>query len=327
MLSVRVRKYLCLSFLLSAIFGPSTLPQKAPDFSGDWTLKLGNRVFLIVAVSPMPDEAESFGGSLIRAQHFSSSNGVTFSGVKGPVIRYPIVKTAVKENCLSFTTQNPADANDKDDFQLCITSEGQGTLKIDLPNFDGWPVTKEKGPLAVATDWDSTCTYSIQDTNVSNSQMKMVFDEDQKVREPGIGKIDWTVVEKTDAARREITRKLLADGKLHSGEDFEEAAYVFQHGDSSDDYLLAHTLAMVAVARGKSSAIWIATATLDRYLNSIHQPQIYGTQFYTKPNEPTTQEPYNRGLISDALRRQLNVPSQAAQEEQRRQYEKERARP
>jgi len=43
-----------------------------------------------------------------------------------------------------------------------------------------------------------------------------------------------------------------------------------------------------------------------------------------RPNEPTTQEPYNRGLISDALRRDLGVPSQAAQEEQRRQYEAER---
>ena len=326
MLSLRVRKYLCLPFLLSAIFGPSALPQKAPDFSGDWAFRVGNRVLLVVNLTRAPGGAGQLSGFLIHPEHLLS-NGMTISRIQGPVIRYPIVEAAVKENCLSFTTQNPADANDKDDFQLCITSEGQGTLKIDLPNFEGWPVTKEKGPVAVATDWDSACTYPIGGTDVSNPQMKMVFDEDQKVREPGIGKIDWTVVEKTDAARREITRKLLAEGQLHTGEDFEEAAYVFQHGDSPDDYLLAHTLSMVAVARGKSSAIWIATATLDRYLNSIHQPQIYGTQFYTRPNEPTTQEPYNRGLISDALRRQLSVPSQAAQEEQRRQYEKERARP
>jgi hypothetical protein len=105
---------------------------------------------------------------------------------------------------------------------------------------------------------------------------------------------------------------------------FQRAAYVFQHGDTPDDYLLAHTLAMVAVARGQSGAVWIASATLDRYLNSIHQPQIYGTQFRTKPNEPATQEPYNRTLISDALRRQLRVPSQAVQEEQRKRYDAER---
>jgi hypothetical protein len=61
-------------------------------------------------------------------------------------------------------------------------------------------------------------------------------------------------------------------------------------------------------------------------LNSIHQPQIFGTQFYFKPDEPTTQEPYNRSLIPDALRQNLGVPSQAAQEEQRKRYEAERAK-
>lgn len=141
------------------------------------------------------------------------------------------------------------------------------------------------------------------------------------------GKIDWTVVDKADAARRAATRSLLNEGKLHTGEDFQQAAFVFQHGDTPDDYLLAHTLAVVAVAKGQSSAIWISAATLDRYLQSVHQPQIYGTQFDTKPNEPTTPEPYNRGLISDALRRQLGVPSQAAQEEQRKQYDAEKAKP
>ena len=59
----------------------------------------------------------------------------------------------------------------------------------------------------------------------------------------------------------------------------------------------------------------------------IHQPQIYGTQFYTKPNDPATQEPYNRGLVSDALRRELGVPSQAAQEEQRKKYDAEQSHP
>lgn len=157
--------------------------------------------------------------------------------------------------------------------------------------------------------------------------MQRISEADQKDRQASIGKIDWTVVSKSDAARREATAKLLSDGKLHTGEDFERAAFVFQHGDTPDDYLLAHTLAIVAVSRGQSGAIWIASATMDRYLNSIHQPQIYGTQFWTKPNEPTTQEPYNRGLISDALRRFLVVPSLATQEEQRKQYDVERSQP
>ena len=70
-----------------------------------------------------------------------------------------------------------------------------------------------------------------------------------------------------------------------------------------------------------AGAIWISAATLDRYLHSIHQPQIYGTQFNFKPGGHITQEPYNRHLVSDALRRDLGVPSQAEQKVQEKQME------
>jgi hypothetical protein len=75
---------------------------------------------------------------------------------------------------------------------------------------------------------------------------------------------------------------------------------------------------MVAMARGNADAIWIASATLDRYLQAIGKPQVYGTQFLGKPGGKSTQEPYDRALVSDALRRQLGVPSLAEQEKQRR---------
>src|SRR6185436_15623955 len=118
------------------------------------------------------------------------------------------------------------------------------------------------------------------------------------------------------AVRRERTRSLLAGEQLHTSEDFREAAFVFQHGDEPDDYLLAHTLAMVAVGKGDNGAVWIASATLDRYLQSIHRKQIYGTQFLGKPGSPQTQEPYNRELISDSQQAELGVPSRADHQEQ-----------
>jgi hypothetical protein len=68
-----------------------------------------------------------------------------------------------------------------------------------------------------------------------------------------------------------------------------------------------------------ATAIWIAAATLDRYLQNIGQKQIFGTQFLThSQNDPEgwTQEPYDRTLISDALWDQLGVPAQKVQEEQ-----------
>lgn len=85
---------------------------------------------------------------------------------------------------------------------------------------------------------------------------------------------------------------------------------------------------MIAVTRGRVSALWIGAATLDRYLQNIGKPQIYGTQFkWNSKDQPTTQEPYDRTLIADSLRRALGVPSQATQEEQRQRYDADRHLP
>jgi hypothetical protein len=317
-----VRRSWWLSLLVASVFNVSSVAQDPSPFVGDWVLKLGNRAFAVLSVVRSGSKAE-ITGSLVHPQHFSSSNGYGIYGIRGAVAKYAIVGAVVKEKCLSFTAQNPSDPKDNDDFEFCVAGSGEGSLRYEIPGFASWPVSKANGPPVVANDWDSSRTYFVDDSEISNPDMQRIFDEDQKDRQPGLGNIDWQKISKADAARRAETAKLLAANQLHSGEDFQRAAFVFQHGEKPDDYLLAHTLAMVAVARGDGSAMWIAAATLDRYLQSIQQPQVYGTQFFTKDNEPTTQEPYNRSLIPDSLRGSLGVPSQAAQEEQRKRYDEE----
>lgn len=145
-----------------------------------------------------------------------------------------------------------------------------------------------------------------------NAEMQRIFQEDQADRAGAPTAIDWTRVSKRDEERRLATGKLLADGALQTAEDFHAAAFIFQHGGKTDDYLLAHTLAMVAVSKGRKESLWIATATLDRYLIGIGQRQIYGTQ-YSRPKGVWTQEPYNRDLVSDALRKALGTKTLAEQ--------------
>ena len=123
-------------------------------------------------------------------------------------------------------------------------------------------MSREEGASVVASDWDAARSYFLDDTDVSCPEMRRIFEEDQRDRAAGTAKIDWKVVDKADSARREATAKLLAEGKLHTGEDFERAAFVYQHGGTPDDYLLAHTLAIVAAVRGRGSAAWIAAAPL-----------------------------------------------------------------
>ena len=317
----------CFLLLVGAAFMAIGLAETPTNFAGSWALKIGDRTLMVLTLKQTPGSAGHFTGWLARPRKYESSGvGNFFSDINGPIVHYPIIESSVTGNCLAFTTQNPADMNDKHNFRLCPGAPGHATLRTDIPTFQPWPVTRDRGVVVVATNWDRSRTYFLGETSVSNEEMRQIFEADQKDRQGPIEKIDRAVVSKRDSARRKLVRQLLAQAKLHSGKDFERAAFVFQHGDKPDDYLLAHTLATVAVARGYGGAIWISAATLDRYLHSIHQPQIYGTQFEINPEGKVTQEPYNRHLISDTLRQDLGVPSQAEQRIQEKQYDKGRGK-
>lgn len=175
----------------------------------------------------------------------------------------------------------------------------------------------------LATDWDSTRTYTEDDFVPDSAEMTAIVARDQ-VDRAEISHVDEQALEKADNERRARTAALLQKGLLHTGPDFDHASLVFQHGSTSDDYLLAHVLAMISVSKGQSRAVWISAATLDRYLQSVHQPQIFGTQYKFANEGPSTQEPYDRSLITDALRAYMGVPDQKSQEKQRLQLDVQR---
>ncbi len=306
-------------FLSACISGTA----QSPTPNGQWVLKLGNRTLLVLSINPTSSLTQPASGSLARPRHFQTSDAWSFSHISGPIETAPIVNSAWKGSTLSITIQNPGDPDNKDIFLVTFKDGAHAQLQYDgfpLPPMD---LTRAEGVSLVSTDWDEDKVYSPDDGLLPNPEMKRIFEEDQRVRQPD-KKMDWIPVNKSDVERRQAVTKLLNDGLLHTGEDFGWAAFVFQHGSMPDDYLLAHTLAIVALRKGYGDALWIATATLDRYLQSIKQPQIYGTQFLTPQNQPTSQDPYNRALISDSIRRQLGVPTQAAQEAQRKQYDTQR---
>lgn len=148
----------------------------------------------------------------------------------------------------------------------------------------------------------------------TNSEMTSIYEVDQNARKGP--KIDVLAMVEGDRLRRAQTQALIDTGKLNSADDYYHAAFVFQHGDLAEDCLKAHALAVVAAAKGKSEAAWIAAATLDRYLQRIGQPQIYGTQFLRNDGEAWTQEPYRKDLLSDAIRQASGVQTIAKQHAQ-----------
>jgi hypothetical protein len=149
------------------------------------------------------------------------------------------------------------------------------------------------------------------------SEMDRIFADDQRARQPPDPKGPPQIY-RSDAEREAATQALVTQGRLATAKDFREAAFIFQHSHEPDDYLVAHTLALVAMAKGDQSAAWIAAASLDRYLMAIGRPQIYGTQTMTPAGQPPTKEPYNDALISDSLRNALGVPSLSDQERPRK---------
>lgn len=129
---------------------------------------------------------------------------------------------------------------------------------------------------------------------------------------------NWDEINKRDAQREAAARRLLAEGKVETGHEFEFLALVFQHSADSNGLRLAHVLAVTAVAKGRPSARWLAAATFDRYLQSLHQPQVFGTQFRSesRDNGPTnwTMEPYDRQALSDSIHAAWCVVSLTEQE-------------
>ena len=121
------------------------------------------------------------------------------------------------------------------------------------------------------------------------------------------------------AARRVRLHAMLDRGEIITGSDLYEAAYVFQHGETAPDFLLAHILAVDSLAKGFDRAKWLSVATLDRYLQLIGQPQVFGTQFPFDPKLPhpvtnggrfsgRTQAPYNETFLPAYLRPDFCVP-------------------
>lgn len=126
--------------------------------------------------------------------------------------------------------------------------------------------------------------------------------------------IDWKIVAAHDSVRHQAIRNLLVAGKLKTPSDFDYASLIFQHSGSPSDLMLAHLLSSTSVSMGGNGK-WMMAATLDRYLHSLNQPQIFGTQFFTNDGGHTwTMDPYNRTTLTDAERALWCVVPLAEQE-------------
>jgi hypothetical protein len=96
--------------------------------------------------------------------------------------------------------------------------------------------------------------------------------------------------------------KINLDNALHC----HYVAYLFHHGDTTEDYQLANEYAKRAIQLGSKESGWIYAASLDRFLISQGKKQHFGTQFKVT-NGTWRRYPTNK-TTSDEERLNYNVP-------------------
>ena len=161
-------------------------------------------------------------------------------------------------------------------------------------------------------------------TGKSIHQMFIDDQDDTPAGKPGgIAPVSQSEIKARGEERRRLVSDMLAKGKVQTAEDLHDAALLYQHGESADDYLLAHILAVEAVIKGDDKSKFLAAATLDRYLQFIHRPQVFGTQYApTTPVKPETAAnvgvfkervwthmPFDEQLLPDSIRHDYCVPN------------------
>lgn len=129
----------------------------------------------------------------------------------------------------------------------------------------------------------------------------------------------WTADNDLEFSKRQETRRdrvmqFVTAGQLASAEDWNHAAMLLQHGQSADDYLLAHVLAVPPATQKLPFSEFMSAATLDRFLQHIGRPQIFATQ--TAGSDPATaplMEPFDDSM-SNSIRAAYGLAARARPE-------------
>ncbi len=157
-----------------------------------------------------------------------------------------------------------------------------------------------------------------------NEELFFMMKEDQAARKGDFDDINWDSVSVKDRERLSRVQAMADNGELKATEDYLNAALIFQHGADSAAYRRARELSLMAVKLDSTnrSARWLAAAAMDRYLQSVGQPQIYGTQFRKGDDGKWTLEPMDTTTVTDIEREQWNVPTLAKARERVREMNK-----
>ncbi|NOT30624.1 MAG: hypothetical protein HOP15_09285 [Planctomycetes bacterium] len=110
-------------------------------------------------------------------------------------------------------------------------------------------------------------------------ELRELYESDQKDQNDEL----WNEATGDEFSRRQKVRRdrvmaILEAGMLADTQDWSHAAMLLQHGQSADDFLLAHVLAIPPGIADEPFARFMCAATLDRFLQTCGRAQIFTTQ-------------------------------------------------
>ncbi len=131
------------------------------------------------------------------------------------------------------------------------------------------------------TAWNVTPMSNLKSDGAGDSGsslLERLFEADRaENRQIAAGTSAYANLRERDADRREQVRRIVCGGGELSPVECYSAAWILNHGETVDEFALAHDLAMRAFESGVRKARWLAAAALDRGLMHQGLPQRFGT--------------------------------------------------
>ena len=146
---------------------------------------------------------------------------------------------------------------------------------------------------------------------VHNARIAVLLEQDQADRKgfPNTT-LSWKEINLRDEARREEILSMMKRGELRTAQDFFYSAVIFHHGQTSDHYRLAASLAWIAATMEPENKdyLWQTASTWDRLMVKRGRSQWYGIQpKRNKEGEIEGRYPIDEGAVTDEERARFQV--------------------
>ncbi|MFT8736767.1 MAG: hypothetical protein ABF760_04815 [Zymomonas mobilis] len=279
-----------------AVSGDVEKTHRAIDYVGGWAVTSGGKTVIEIEIEQTHNSRNPFGGFLSHP-HLDITTKA-FTNVHGPLVREEIVASRLFDDHLFFSTRDGLGA--RHDIEMRLDNNDSASLNIlDIAGIR-WPITRTNSRAPFTLNWDINHVYTIDRPELPpNTEIIRIYREVQSSKSPN--------EEIAGAARLQRVKDIISQGKLHTAQDFNQAAYILNRSSKAEDALLAHSLAMAALANGDETAITTATNSLDHYLMLNGRPQIYGTCRQGLAKNSPIQQPYDNTAIPESLRHELGA--------------------